>query len=72
MIKSHMQETSAEKGKDVKLKLVMQNKNRVDLPLSITISVQAIKHNGTPRTTIKKEIMEVTLQPSKGETMLCC
>lgn len=68
-VKSQMQETIPENGQDVKLKLVVQNKNKVDLPLSITVSVQAIKHNGTLSSTIKKEMMEVTLQRSKGETV---
>lgn len=53
----------------MKLQLVMQNKNKVDVTLLISISVQAIKHNGTPSASIKKETMEVTLQRGKGETM---
>lgn len=69
-IKSSIQEAVPENGKDVKLKLVVQNKNKVDVTLSITISVQAIKHNGTPSTNIKKEMMEVTLQHGKGETKM--
>lgn len=66
-----MQESIPENGKDVMLKLVMQNKNKVDLPLSLSVSVQAIRHNGTPSTTIKKEVMEVTVQHNSGETTCC-
>lgn len=50
----------------MKLKLVVHNKSKVDMPLSVATSVQAMRHNGTPGANIKNEVTEVTLQPSKG------
>ncbi|XP_075880480.1 protein-glutamine gamma-glutamyltransferase E-like [Nelusetta ayraudi] len=59
------EEDKPENGKDVKLKLVVRGTNKDDLRLSVTISVQAMRYNGTPAAKLKKEVTEATLQPSK-------
>lgn len=59
------EEAKPENGKDVKLKLVVHNKSKVDMPLSVATSVQAMRHNGMPGANIKNEVTEATLQPSK-------
>lgn len=64
-----LQVTKPENGKDVSLKLVVHSKNTVAMPLFIVISVQAMKHNGTASANIKSEVMEMTLQPGKGEAV---
>lgn len=56
----------------MELELEVHSKNKEDVPLSIVVSVQAMKHNGTPGANIKKEMMEVTLQPDQGETVARC
>lgn len=61
-----LQVTKPENGKDVQLKLVVTSKTTVELQLSINISVQAMKHEGTPAANIQSEVKEVTLQPQKG------
>lgn len=55
-----------ENGKDVNLALVVHSRNRVDMPLSIVVSVQTMRHNGTPSANIKNEVTEATLQPNQG------
>nr|XP_046240951.1 protein-glutamine gamma-glutamyltransferase 6 [Scatophagus argus] len=52
-------------GKDVSLKLVLHSKSAVAMQLSINISVQAMRYNGTPAANIKSEVKEETLQPGK-------
>lgn len=66
IIKSRHQVAKPENGKDVNLTLVVRSKNTVDMPLSIAVGVQAMRHNGTPSANIKNEVKEATLQPSEG------
>uniref|UniRef100_A0A674MLG2 Protein-glutamine gamma-glutamyltransferase 2 n=1 Tax=Takifugu rubripes TaxID=31033 RepID=A0A674MLG2_TAKRU len=55
-------------GKDVNLKLVVTSNTSVALQLSINITVQAMRHNGTPAVNILSEVTEETLQPWKGDS----
>lgn len=64
-----LQVTKPENGKDVSLKLVVHSKNTVVMPLSVVISVQAMRHNGRAGANIKSEVTEKTLSPGKGETV---
>lgn len=66
-----LQVTKPVNGKDVSLKLVVHSKNTVAMPLSVVISVQAMRYNGTAGANIKSEVTEKTLQPGKGETVTC-
>ncbi|XP_039654545.1 protein-glutamine gamma-glutamyltransferase 5-like [Perca fluviatilis] len=50
---------------DVRLMLVLQSKSSAAMPLSINISVQAMRYNGAPAGTIQTEVKEETLQPGK-------
>ncbi|XP_029920271.1 protein-glutamine gamma-glutamyltransferase E-like [Myripristis murdjan] len=52
-------------GQDVELKLLVHSSNGVSRPVSINISVQAMKYTGTPAATIQKEKKEETLQADK-------
>ncbi|XP_069568731.1 protein-glutamine gamma-glutamyltransferase 2 isoform X1 [Brachyistius frenatus] len=52
-------------GKDVSLKLVMRSDSAVARPLSVNISVQAMRYNGSPAATIQTEATEATLLPGK-------
>lgn len=61
-----LQVTKPENGKDVKLKLAVTSRTSVQLQLSINISVQAMKHNGTAAANIQSEVREDALQPGKG------
>lgn len=63
-----LQVSRPENGKDVNLKLVVTSKTTVALQLSISISVQAMRHNGTPAVNILSEAKEETLQPRKGDS----
>lgn len=63
-----LQVSRPENGKDVYLKLVVTSKTSVALQLSINISVQAMRHNGTPVVNILSEVKEETLQPRKGDS----
>ncbi|XP_044077572.1 protein-glutamine gamma-glutamyltransferase 5 [Siniperca chuatsi] len=49
-------------GKDVSLKLVLCTQGSAARPLTINISVQAMRYNGSPSVTIKTEVKEETLQ----------
>ncbi|XP_034724646.1 protein-glutamine gamma-glutamyltransferase 5-like isoform X3 [Etheostoma cragini] len=51
--------------KDVRLMLVLQSKNSAAMQLSINISVQAMRYNGSPAGTIQTEVKEETLLPGK-------
>lgn len=63
-----LQVSRPENGKDVTLKLVVTSKTSVALQLSINISVQAMRHNGTPAANILSEVKEETLQPREGDS----
>ncbi|XP_018533750.1 LOW QUALITY PROTEIN: protein-glutamine gamma-glutamyltransferase 2-like [Lates calcarifer] len=52
-------------GKDVSLRLVLHSESSVARPLSINISVQAMKYNGSPAANIQTELKEETLEPGK-------
>ncbi|XP_028261942.1 protein-glutamine gamma-glutamyltransferase 6 [Parambassis ranga] len=52
-------------GKDVSLKLVLSSDSSVPRPLSINISVQAVRYNSQPAVNIQTEKMEKTLLPGK-------
>lgn len=60
------QVTKPEKGKDVELKLVVTSKTTAALHLSINLSVQAMRHAGTPATNIQSQAKKHTLQPNSG------
>lgn len=62
------QVTRPENGKDVKLELVLTSKTTVALQLSINISVQAMRYNGTPAVDIQSEVKDETLQPNTGDS----
>lgn len=53
-------------GEDVRLKLVMHSEIKVPRPLSIKISAQGMRYNGSPVVKIQNEVKEETLQPQKG------
>lgn len=63
-----LQVTRPENGKDVKLELVLTSKTTVALQLSINISVQAMRYNGTPAVDIQSEVKDETLQPNTGDS----
>lgn len=63
-----LQVSRPENGKDVTLKLVVTSKTSVALRLSINISVQAMRHNGTPAANVLSELRDETLQPGKGHS----
>lgn len=63
-----LQVSRPENGKDVDLKLVVTSKTSGALQLSINISVQAMRHNGTPADNILSEVTEEKLQPWKGDS----
>lgn len=63
-----LQVTIPKNGEDVSLKLVVHSKNTVDMPLSVNVSVQAMRHNGTPAVNIQSEVKQGTLQPGKGDS----
>ncbi|XP_035517148.1 protein-glutamine gamma-glutamyltransferase 5 [Morone saxatilis] len=52
-------------GKDVSLKLVLHSESSVSRPLSINISVQAMRYNGSPAVNIQAEVKVETLLPGK-------
>lgn len=56
-------------GKDVSLKLVLSSDSSVPRPLSINISVQAVRYNGQPAVNIQTEKTEQTLLPGKGDAV---
>lgn len=55
-------------GQDVSLKLVLHSESAAVRPLSINISVQAMRYNGTPAVNIASEVKEETLQPGIGDS----
>lgn len=63
-----LQVSKPDNGKDVSLNLVVHSKSTVAIPLTINISVQAMKYNGTPAAKIQSEKKEETLQPTKGDS----
>lgn len=63
-----LQVSRPENGKDVTLKLVVTSKTSAALQLSINISVQAMRHNGTPAANILSEVKEEKLPPWKGDS----
>uniref|UniRef100_UPI0037E79CDB protein-glutamine gamma-glutamyltransferase E-like n=1 Tax=Semicossyphus pulcher TaxID=241346 RepID=UPI0037E79CDB len=54
-----------ENGQDVSLNLVLSSESTADRPLSISISIQAMKYNGKLGETIKTEKKKETLLPEK-------
>ncbi|XP_039971498.1 protein-glutamine gamma-glutamyltransferase 2 [Xiphias gladius] len=52
-------------GKDVSLKLVLRSESSVARPLSVSISVEAMRYNGSPAVNIQTEEKEATLQPGR-------
>ncbi|XP_038553912.1 protein-glutamine gamma-glutamyltransferase 2 [Micropterus salmoides] len=52
-------------GRDVSLKLVLGTEGNAARPLSINISVQAMRYNGSPAMTIQTEVKKETLQPGR-------
>ncbi|XP_034724648.1 protein-glutamine gamma-glutamyltransferase 5-like [Etheostoma cragini] len=65
-VSMHYEEVTPPKNcEDVRLMLVLQSKNSAAMQLSINISVQAIRHNGSPAGTIQTEVKEETLLPGK-------
>ncbi|XP_037129122.1 protein-glutamine gamma-glutamyltransferase E-like isoform X2 [Syngnathus acus] len=54
-----------EYGKDVRLKLVLSSKSRVERKVNIHISVDGMHYNGTFVATIQSEDKDETLQPSR-------
>ncbi|CAI5687205.1 unnamed protein product [Oreochromis niloticus] len=52
-------------GQDVSLKLVLNSESRTARPVSINISVQAMRYNGSPVENIQTETKEETLLPGK-------
>ncbi|XP_070759192.1 protein-glutamine gamma-glutamyltransferase 2-like [Enoplosus armatus] len=52
-------------GKDVSLQLVLHSEISDARPLSINVSVQAMRYTGSPAATIQTEVKEETLQPGK-------
>ncbi|KAL3978523.1 fibroblast growth factor [Sarotherodon galilaeus] len=52
-------------GEDVSLKLVLNSESRTARPVSINISVQAMRYNGSPVESIQSEVKEETLLPGK-------
>lgn len=67
LIRVVLQVAKPENGKDVSLNLVLHNKCPVDLPLSIIISVQAMKHVGTPAATLLTQEKDDMLEQGKGD-----
>lgn len=63
-----LQVTVPKNGEDVSLKLVVHSKNTVYMLLSVNISVQAMRHNGTPAVNIQRVAKQETLQPGKGDS----
>ncbi|XP_026162493.1 protein-glutamine gamma-glutamyltransferase 2 isoform X1 [Mastacembelus armatus] len=53
-------------GKDVSLKLVLQSESTAARLLSINISIQAMRYNGSPAANISSEVKDETLQPGKA------
>lgn len=64
-----LQVTRPENGKDVNLELVVTSKTTVALQLSINISVQTMRYNGTPAVNIQGEVKDQTLQPYTGSAL---
>ncbi|KAG7495423.1 protein-glutamine gamma-glutamyltransferase E-like [Solea senegalensis] len=56
-------------GEDVNLRLVLHSESSFARPLSIAISVQVMRHNGTPAVNLQKDVKEETLQPGKDLTI---
>lgn len=54
-------------GQDVSLNLVLHSDSPAARPLSINISVQAMRYNGSPAVNIQTDVKEETLQPGKGD-----
>ncbi|CAI5687210.1 unnamed protein product [Oreochromis niloticus] len=52
-------------GEDVSLKLVLNSESHTARPVSINISVQAMRYNGSPVENIQSEVKEETLLPGK-------
>ncbi|XP_071778626.2 protein-glutamine gamma-glutamyltransferase E [Centroberyx gerrardi] len=52
-------------GQEVSLKLVLHSKDSAARPLSVNISIQAMKYTGNPAANIKTEVTEETLQPGQ-------
>lgn len=63
-----LQVSRPENGKDVNLRLVVTSETSAVLQLSINISVQAMRHNGTPAVTLLSQVKEETLLPGKGDS----
>ncbi|XP_061687512.1 protein-glutamine gamma-glutamyltransferase E [Syngnathoides biaculeatus] len=52
-----------EYGKDVQLKLALSSDSRVERKLSVTVSVQAMRYNGTLVAAVQSEVKKETLLP---------
>lgn len=63
-----LQVTKPVNGNAVELKLVVTSTATTELQLSIHTSVQAMKHEGSPATTIQTTEEEGTVQPKKGDS----
>lgn len=61
-----LQVTKPESWKDLNLNLVVSSGSSAPLKISINISVQAMRHNGTPAANIHTAVTEETLHPGKG------
>lgn len=57
-------------GKDVKLRLVVSSQTNVPVQLSISIHVQAMRHNGAADASIQTELKDATLPPGEGDLLL--
>lgn len=64
-----LQVSKPKDGEDVSLKLVLNSESRTARPVSINISVQAMRYNGSPVENIQSEVKEETLLPGKGESI---
>ncbi|XP_057700836.1 protein-glutamine gamma-glutamyltransferase E [Corythoichthys intestinalis] len=56
-------------GQDVQLKLVLSSESKVDRNLSIHITVEALRYNGTFVATVHTQVKEETLKPSTELTV---
>lgn len=63
-----LQVSRPENGKDVKLELVVTSKATVALQLSINISAQVMRNNGTPAGNVQAEVKDETLLPYAGDS----
>ncbi|KAM3878477.1 protein-glutamine gamma-glutamyltransferase 2 [Diretmus argenteus] len=53
-------------GQDVNLRLMLDSRDLAPRPLSVNISVQAMRYTGVPAANMQTEVKEDTLQPGQG------